>query len=205
MTFPERPTVHKVDPVFRVSDQIVWRPPRAADPLVTYSYAEPFRTCSYCGSMHPEDLLAALQAGSRLGGSDWKYGWPHKFYIDVINTVNPTESVPIGESIKTSDEPCPSCCGDDGKPRPDLLVSVAEACSCRGKFRKTERTPIMGTRETFHAKWYNEHLEDEGFDEETLAALFAALEQHSGIRFSFGEKEGRRVLKYAAPSYGYQR
>ena len=44
-----------------------------------------WRTCSYCGSMHPEDLLEALENGAKLSGSDWKYGWPHKFYIDVPN------------------------------------------------------------------------------------------------------------------------
>ena len=40
------------------------------------------RHCSYCGSFHPDDLANALQANTaRLGGSDWKYGYPHKFYV----------------------------------------------------------------------------------------------------------------------------
>lgn len=43
----------------------------------------PFRHCSYCGSMHPFDLIELLEASKiKLSGSDWKYGWPHKFYID---------------------------------------------------------------------------------------------------------------------------
>ena len=37
--------------------------------------------CSYCGSLHPEDALKLLQKGVKASGSDWKYGWPHKFYI----------------------------------------------------------------------------------------------------------------------------
>lgn len=54
---------------------------------------EPYRSCSYCGSIHPEDLLAAIKAGATLGGSDWKYGWPHKFYVEHIP--NPYPDLPI--------------------------------------------------------------------------------------------------------------
>lgn len=40
------------------------------------------RHCNYCGSIHPEDLYNLLVEGKVvLGGSDWKYGYPHKFYI----------------------------------------------------------------------------------------------------------------------------
>jgi hypothetical protein len=37
--------------------------------------------CSYCGSFHPKDALELLKKGVHASGSDWKYGWPHKFYI----------------------------------------------------------------------------------------------------------------------------
>lgn len=47
-------------------------------------YGSPYRTCSYDGSIHPEDLYNWLLKGATAGGSDWKYGWPHKFYIDNI-------------------------------------------------------------------------------------------------------------------------
>jgi hypothetical protein len=40
-----------------------------------------FRTCSYCGCIHPDDLIRVVAEGKVMGGSDWKYGWPHKFYI----------------------------------------------------------------------------------------------------------------------------
>lgn len=40
-----------------------------------------YRSCSYCGSIHPEDLLHAMRNGSTAERSDFKYGWPHKFYI----------------------------------------------------------------------------------------------------------------------------
>lgn len=41
-------------------------------------------TCSYCGSITPEDFLRfCAMPGMRYSGSDWKYGFPHKFYLTV--------------------------------------------------------------------------------------------------------------------------
>lgn len=40
------------------------------------------RHCNYCGSLHPADLLQAVAQGARISGADWKYGWPHKFYVE---------------------------------------------------------------------------------------------------------------------------
>lgn len=42
------------------------------------------RGCGYCGSMHPVDLAAAIREGAEVHWADWKYGWPHKLYIDGI-------------------------------------------------------------------------------------------------------------------------
>lgn len=42
-----------------------------------------FRSCAYCGSIHPADLAAELRAHPNAGTlemADRKYGWPHKFY-----------------------------------------------------------------------------------------------------------------------------
>ena len=39
--------------------------------------------CNFCGSLRVRDAIRLLQTpGTRFSGSDWKYGWPHKFYID---------------------------------------------------------------------------------------------------------------------------
>lgn len=44
----------------------------------------PYTTCSYCGSLSFEDALKAFQTpGMRWSGADWKYGWPHKFYLEI--------------------------------------------------------------------------------------------------------------------------
>lgn len=66
-------------------DPIVWRPPREYD---GGTQKEEHRTCSYCGSINPEDLISMLESGkATLHGADWKYGWPHKFYIKYQNPI----------------------------------------------------------------------------------------------------------------------
>ena len=41
-------------------------------------------TCGYCGSLTIDDAIKALQIpGTHYSGSDWKYGWPHKFYLTI--------------------------------------------------------------------------------------------------------------------------
>jgi len=60
-------------------------------------HGAPWRTCSWCGSIHPEDLLdrpepsmmKAIEVGGRhlvdvpnVEWADMKYGWPHKLYLD---------------------------------------------------------------------------------------------------------------------------
>lgn len=73
---------HKIDPVFKYGRDIHWRT-MDTEPL-NDKQGLATRTCSYCGSIHPEDLLKAIEAGAKMGGSDWKYGWPHKFYVKGI-------------------------------------------------------------------------------------------------------------------------
>ena len=46
-------------------------------------HGEHFRRCSYCGCVHPVDLVA--EAEWRAEWADFKYGWPHKFYVDIAN------------------------------------------------------------------------------------------------------------------------
>jgi hypothetical protein len=45
------------------------------------NYPSPYSHCSYCGSIHFDDIRKVLAEGGKLGGSDWKYGYPHKFYV----------------------------------------------------------------------------------------------------------------------------
>jgi hypothetical protein len=168
MTWPTIPTCHKgAWPQPHLP--LAWREPRVD---LEYGQVPTFRTCSYCGSIHPADLAAALESGAaKLGGSDWKYGWPHKFYVEGM---------------------------------PNLF----EGAECRyGTSSKWEggvhtETPLIGKpTKTIHAKWYNEHLLDEGYGEAERGKLIVLLEEHAGILFIV---EGGR-LQYRAPHAGYQR
>jgi hypothetical protein len=60
----------------------------------TYPYGYPFRTCTWDGSIHPDDLLMFMRTLPILiSEADWKYGWPHKFYIEGIP--NPLAGKPV--------------------------------------------------------------------------------------------------------------
>lgn len=40
--------------------------------------------CSYCGSISVEKAIEVLKTtGAHYSGADWKYGWPHKFYLEL--------------------------------------------------------------------------------------------------------------------------
>jgi hypothetical protein len=47
------------------------------------SRGEHFRRCSFCGSISPDDLAA--EPGWHASWADQKYGWLHKFYVNIPN------------------------------------------------------------------------------------------------------------------------
>lgn len=49
---------------------------------VPYEGREGRQHCAYCGSLHPSEVVALLKAGAGIHFADWKYGWPHKAYLD---------------------------------------------------------------------------------------------------------------------------
>ena len=57
-----------------------------------------FKCCSYCGSMDPVELAKLIEQGdATMSGSDWKYGYPHKFYVKIKNP-NPDKEVVVGNN-----------------------------------------------------------------------------------------------------------
>lgn len=169
MEWPKKPTCHDSDYQAKRFGSQSWeyRRPDSRNPD-----GEPFRRCSYCGSIHPEDLLNALSAGAQLGGSDWKYGWPHKFYVTNIPNENRDRQAEIGSTSYWDEK--------KGK-------SVTE--------------PMYGTEGDFHAKWYNQHLQDAGFDDEAREAFLKRLTDASGIEW--GVTDGKAW--YRAPHAGFQK
>lgn len=61
-------------------------------------YIHGYRTCSYCGSIHPEDLLTCLESNPdvKLETADWKYGWPHKWYMHRVPNHQAGKVVELG-------------------------------------------------------------------------------------------------------------
>jgi hypothetical protein len=136
MEWPTRPTCHDQTSFGAATWEAPgWRFPGSAPTGVVK-----VRVCGFCGSIHPEDLYARLTAATlALAGADWKYGWPHKFYLRTAEFSYPT-------------------------------------------------------------KWYNEHLTDEGYEDEALQLLLDALHTAAQIRFSIVNGQ----LHFEAPYYGYQ-
>lgn len=178
--WPEHPICHGENPRFG-NGAITWREPRLRtghdDP-----YSQTYRTCSYCGSIHPQDLLRVIAEGAKIGGSDWKYGWPHKFYI--MDIPNPAKGQPVkqygyGGSLESWRESYPNAAVVEGEDRKFYLYDY----------------PAPGTMQ---AKWYNKHLHD--LDAQAFAVISGLLRKHTHIEFRI--EEGK--IRYSAPYVGYQ-
>ena len=103
-----------------------------------YGDREGFKCCGYCGSMDPVELAELIEAGkATMSGSDWKYGWPHKFYVDVVN------------------------------PHPDKQVLKCHGNRWNTELQKYEEFEEWGPEgPKLHMKFYSEHLgllDDETF------------------------------------------
>ncbi len=153
--WPETPTHHgPASPA--TGGPIVWR---VRDNLTALDH--PYRTCSYCGSIHPQDLLVVLGAGGRIYGSDQKYGFPHKYYVDVPNAR-------AGEDTRVGSES-----GTD-----------------RATGERYEREMRGPAPATVMGKFYTKHLLDQGYSPEARDAILAALTAHSGVEWVWSTERG---------------
>lgn len=143
------------------------------------SHGEHFRTCSFCGSIHPGDLAA--EPTWRAEWADRKYGWPHKFYVNIPNR-EPDQLFVIGSTTRMQ-------AGDDGRyVRADSLTAEQAAIVERdgwGPFANPDAGIMFGTRSVHHAKFYTIHLADSAIDD----AVRAAIAARSGLEFTF--QDGR--------------
>ncbi len=98
--------------------------------------------CTCCGSISVTDAIKNLKTpGTRYTGTDWKYGWPHKFYICPPNP-DAAKLVEIGREYNVQP-------GD-----PDTVSDTF------GRYK-----PIMGTQSLIHCKFYATHILDASPDE----------------------------------------
>lgn len=112
--------------------------------------------CSYCGSITPQLAMALLKdPGTGFSGSDWKYGWPHKFYLTVPN---PDRDKLVPMSWRTG----PDVDGTHPEDEWSCHAHNRSDCACpkepgvTGHWTRVER----GHRETLHLKFYSNHLAD---------------------------------------------
>lgn len=161
------PSVHpEAGQPFRYGPWSWWEPSRG----------EHFRRCSYCGSVHPDDLAAEPEW--RAEWADRKYGWPHKFYVDIPNR-QPERLYVI------------SSCGGDTPPamypsmvaRADLTPEQEEAVERDGYNRPDSWATFFGFghRPMHHGKFYSVHLRDSALD----PAVKRTIEQRCGLEFTF--------------------
>lgn len=87
MRFPDASTCHGTTYEWRAAQARSMATPGVLE------IRQAHRSCAYCGSMHPEDFLAAVSAGARLELADMKYGRPHKVYV--TGFPHPDEGLPV--------------------------------------------------------------------------------------------------------------
>lgn len=135
--------------------------------------AQHFRCCTFCGSIHPEDLAAeGLRAD--IHWADMKYGWPHKAYADIpnrdpdrlfiISSYNHDRPpAPFGNTPWLPFDQCPDEAVEDWhRTHPPRWVQ-------------------LGTRPKHHAKLYTTHLREPRLD----AAVLDRVQQLLGVKFTW--------------------
>lgn len=137
---------------------------------------EHFRRCSYCGSMHPDDLVTT--ARGRIDWADRKYGWPHKFYVHVPNQ-NPDALFAVGSGPGLV----------EGQPNPEGWVNGSDLTPAQVDILARDgwggvdenRSYLFGPRREHFGKVYTIHLADPALSEETRVAAA----EMCGLRFEF--------------------
>lgn len=127
------------------------------------------RGCSYCGSMHPADVVVAIKAGAKGEWADRKYGWPHKVYIDGI----PNPHVGMLESRTARSDPPPA--GEEDKWR-KVHRSYNTRTGDPEYWWEEVGKPAAATTS---GKFYSIHLQDATPEDR------AVIEEHLGLTFEF--------------------
>lgn len=153
--------VHADAPKMMGADNWSWDKPR---------HGEHFRRCDYCGSINPDDLVA--EPTWHADWADRKYGWPHKFYVDIPDRKGELDCV---DSTNSAVRPS----FGDWKRVADLTPAERKACS---EWVLASQTWVqLAVRSSHHAKFYTEHLQDPAISAETKDAIHRI----SGLEFEW--------------------
>jgi hypothetical protein len=117
---------------------------------------EHFRRCGWCGSIHPEDLIA--ETDWHADWADMKYGWPHKFYVDIPNRT-PGEMYVIGATSGPGATETPGYIAWDDLTWRQRRIVKRDGWD-PGKDDRWAKAFKFGTRSMHHAKFYTAHLAD---------------------------------------------
>lgn len=125
------------------------------------------RSCDYCGSMHPSDVAAAIKAGAEGSFASFKYGWPHKVYLEAV----PNPHAGIKQRVGSSN--CPID-GFEKVVKPIFSEITGERVDDYVEWVLYQDAPAQT-----HGKFYTEHLLDATPEERAI------IEEHLNTRFEF--------------------
>jgi hypothetical protein len=176
----------------RLKSHAVWQKGR---------YGHPFRTCGYCGCIHPEDL--AKTQNWYASWADRKYGWPHKFYVENLVNPEPDKLFIIGSS---NGNEAPGHAGDATWVRyADMTDDQAEVALAEGygpisllgsiKGKKNPDWLLFGHRPTLFAKFYTEHLADTEIEDDVKDLIMRRSDLW--INFNADGSDGLRWQRYS--------
>lgn len=154
----------------------VGKPPFRYDPWewCEPSHGEHFRRCSFCGSIHPDDLAA--ESVWLVVWADRKYGWPHKFYINIPNR-NPETLFAVGSTNRFTEYD-----RTRGYVPFEELTDEQHAIINRGSWHIGPGEGVyFSTRPNHFGKFYTVHLADPNIDKDVKRKI----ELRSGLHFEF--------------------
>lgn len=135
-----------------------------------------YRTCSYCGSINPEDLVAEPQW--QANWADQKYGWPHKFYVDIPDRLGKPTYLGSTTGPMADEE----VARYGWKRVADLSPAELEVAREHLDYFDNKLEAIgIGVKATHHAKFYTEHLSDPRIPD----AVKSAIHDRCGIAFEW--------------------
>lgn len=134
------------------------------------------RSCSYCGSMHPADLAAAIKAGAKGSWADFKYGWPHKWYVDDV----PNPHAGMLEVCSSSSSKSEQYPFEIREPR--FNEKTGERIEDYVRYTENPKPAAPTT----WGKFYTEHLQDATPEDREV------IERAMGLRFTFEPAGGVR-------------
>lgn len=125
-----------------------------------------YRTCTYCGSVHPADFIALIKAGTPIEATDKSY----KFYVDIPST-NPDRLWVLGASYGRV--------ADGFIPWAELTKEQRKAVKAGGYKKGSAQAFTFAKRTVQFGKFYTHHFQ-QGY-----GATFRKLRARKAIAWKY--------------------